>query len=106
MKTCLKILSLASIGICGSLTNAANVTQISRYATVENKPLAAQVNPLLTVQRIHFPKQVVTLGDAMTYWMQHSGFKLVNEGLLPPALKTLMSAPLPQVDRTLERRMI
>ena len=82
------------------------MTQISRYATVENKPLAAQVNPLLTVQRIHFPKQVVTLGDAMTYWMQHSGFKLVNEGLLPPALKTLMSAPLPQVDRTLERRMI
>ena len=101
MKTSLRIFSVASIGICGSLTNAANVTQISRYATVENKPLAAQVNPLLTVQRIHFPKQVVTVGDAMTYWMQHSGFKLASVDQLPSALKTLMLAPLPQVDRTL-----
>ena len=77
------------------------MTQINRYASVDNKPLLAQVNPLLTVQRIHFPKKVITVGDAVTYWIQHSGFKLANDSQLPPALKTLMTAPLPQVDRTL-----
>ena len=63
--------------------------------------MIAQVNPLLTVQRIHFPKTVVTVGEAMAYWIQYSGFKLENATALPQALKTLMAAPLPQVDRTL-----
>ena len=59
MSHTLKIITIISLGLCGSLTEAANVTQINRYATVINKPLAAQVNPLLTVQQIHFPEQVV-----------------------------------------------
>ncbi len=97
----LKIFSIASLSLCSLLTEAANMTQINRYASVENKPLLSQVNPLLTVQHIHFPKNVITVGDALTYWIQHSGFKLVDEAQLPSALKALMTAPLPQVDRTL-----
>ena len=97
----LKTITFVSLSICSLLTEAANVTQINRYASVENKPLLAQVNPLLTVQRVHFPKKVKTVGDALAYWMQHSGFTLANDSQLPPALKILMTAPLPQVDRTL-----
>ena len=101
MSHTLKIITIISLGLCGSLTEAANVTQINRYATVINKPLAAQVNPLLTVQQIHFPEQVHTVGDAVTFWMQYSGFKLANDTQLPSALKALMLQPLPQVDRNL-----
>ena len=92
---------MLTLGLCNHFTNAANITQINRYASVENKPLAAQANPLLTVQRLHFPQKIITIGDAIAYWMQHSGFKLANESQLPTALKILMTAPLPQVDRTL-----
>ena len=99
--TSLKIITFISLSVCSLLTEAANMTQINRYASVENKPLLAQVNPLLTVQRVHFPKKVITVGGAVAYWMQYSGFKLANDSQLPSALKTLMTAPLPQVDRTL-----
>ena len=80
---------------------AANITHINRYATVDNKPLASQINPLLTVQQVHFPKQVVTVGDALPYWIQYSGYKLAEGPQLPASLKTLMKQPLPQVDRNL-----
>ena len=98
--------SLYLIAVCLWVTSglseaAANLTQVNRYATVENKPLAAQVNPLLTVQQIHFPQRVLTVGDTLNYWIQYSGFKLANETQLPTAIKTLMTQPLPQVDRNL-----
>lgn len=80
---------------------AANVTQINRYATVENKPLVSQINPLLTVQQIHFPQQVRTVGEALTYWLQYSGFALADEERRSQALKDILQQPLPQVDRNL-----
>jgi len=81
--------------------SASNVTQINRYATVENKPMAAQINPLLTIQRIHFPKHITTVGEAITYWVQYSGYHLSTEAKRPNALKDVMHQPLPQVVRFL-----
>ena len=95
----IKIIMITSLALSGSFTQAANVTQINRYATVANKPLASQVNPLLTVQQMHFPQEVSTVGDALAYWLQYSGFKLADESRLLPVFKTLMTQPLPQVDR-------
>ena len=96
--------SAIAVGLLATSVNfahAANVTQMNRYATVENKPLTSQVNPLLTVQQVHFPQRVVTVGDALLYWIQYSGFKLADDVQLPSTLKTLMTQPLPQVDRNL-----
>lgn len=101
LNTSLKATFIVMLGLCSTFSKAANVTQINRYASVENKPLLAQVNPLLTVQHIHFPKEVVTVGDAVTYWLQYSGFKLEHESRQSTALKTIMAAPLPMIDRTL-----
>lgn len=84
-----------------TLVSAADITQINRYASVENKPLASQVNPLLTVQKIHFPQNITTAGDAINYWMQYSGFKLVHESAQSAALKAMLKQPLPQVQRNL-----
>ena len=98
MKT-IKTMVIAALALGGSFAQAANVTQINRYATVDNKPLASQVNPLLTVQQMHFPQEVSTVGDAIVYWLQYCGFKLDDDARLLPVFKILMQQPLPQVDR-------
>ncbi|HBI21190.1 MAG TPA: hypothetical protein DDY37_01145 [Legionella sp.] len=98
MKT-IQTIVITGLTLGGSFAQAANVTQINRYATVANQPLASQVNPLLTVQQMHFPQTVSNVGDAIVYWLQYSGFKLADESRLLPVFKVLMTQPLPQVDR-------
>lgn len=85
----------------GGAAYAANTTQVNRYATVENKPLTAQVNPLLTVQQIHFPQSIQTVGDALNYWIRFSGYSLVDEVNQSTAFKELKQQPLPQAVRNL-----
>lgn len=80
---------------------AADVTQINRYATVDNKPLASQINPLLSVQQIHFPLEIKTVGEAINWWLQYSGFSLVAQDKQPESLQMLMNQPLPQIHRNL-----
>lgn len=97
----LKLLMLTSLSLLGLSTHAANVTQINRYATVANKPLAAQVNPLLAVQHIHFPQKIKTVGEAIEWWLHYSGFVLANKEKQPASLQAVMHQPLPQIHRNL-----
>lgn len=97
----LKLLMLTSLSLLGLSSHAANVTQINRYATVANKPLAAQVNPLLAVQQIHFPQEIKTVGEAIEWWLHYSGFVLANKEKQPASLQTVMHQPLPQIHRYL-----
>ena len=104
MKTVNKLKTVISMVLfcCSTQTlNAANITQVNRYATVENKPLTSQINPLLTVQQIHFPQQIHTVGEALIHWMQYSGYALVDEQTQSQALKEILLQPLPQVVRNL-----
>ena len=96
-----KFLFAGSLMLVTGFAHAANVTQVGQYATVDNKPLAAQINPLMTVQQIHFPQNVKTVGEAMSYWLQYSGFALSQEAKDSAALSIVMSRPLPQVVRNL-----
>jgi type IV pili sensor histidine kinase/response regulator len=98
LKTATKIVFFC---LCAHAASAANVTQVNRYATVENKPLTSQINPLLTVQQIHFPQQIHTVGEALTHWIHYSGYALVDEKARSQALKDIMNQPLPQVVRNL-----
>ncbi|OJY51439.1 MAG: hypothetical protein BGO90_06945 [Legionella sp. 40-6] len=95
----LPMISVLSVLACSSL--AANVTQINRYATVANKPLAAQINPLLAVQQVHFPQEVQTIGQAIEWWLRFSGFSLISKEKQPESLHAVMRQALPQIDRTL-----
>ncbi|HAT2073483.1 TPA: hypothetical protein JBF42_02310 [Legionella pneumophila] len=95
----LPMISVLSVLACSSL--AANVTQINRYATVANKPLAAQINPLLAVQQVHFPQEVQTIGQAIEWWLRFSGFSLISKEKQPESLQAVMRQALPQIDRTL-----
>ena len=95
----LSMISVLSVVACSSI--AANVTQINRYATVANKPLAAQINPLLAVQQVHFPQEVQTIGQAIEWWLRLSGFSLISKEKQPESLHAVMRQALPQIDRTL-----
>ena len=101
MKILFKISAIALLSATACSVQAANVTQINRYATVDNKPLRAQVNPLQAVQQVHFPQSVQTVGQAMTYWLQYSGYSLVKMEKQPLSLQAVMQQRLPQVDRNL-----
>ncbi len=97
----LKSFSLITLASLAITCQAADVTPISRYASVANKPLAAQINPLQAVQQVHFPQQIQTIGEAIEHWLKYSGFHLAPEGKQSNNLKLILKQPLPQVDRTL-----
>lgn len=96
-------LTLAAMaGLLGSsISSAANLTQINRYATVENNALAAQINPLLAVQKVHFPQQVTTVHAALDHWLQYSGFQMAPITEQSTAVRETMLLPLPSVLRDL-----
>lgn len=97
----LKRFSLITLASLALTCQAADVTSISRYASVANKPLAAQINPLQAVQQVHFPQQIQTIGEAIEHWLKYSGFHLAPESKQSDNLKVILKQPLPQVDRTL-----
>ncbi|HHL3469388.1 TPA: hypothetical protein ACQ51W_000151 [Legionella pneumophila] len=94
--TIIGLLALSSLQI-----QAANITQVGRYATVNNQPLAAQINPLKTVQQIHFPSSVQTIGEAVEYWLRYSGYHLAPQDKQNESLKQIFQQPLPQITRNL-----
>lgn len=98
----MKLLTItACLGLITLPVMAAEVTQINRYATVTHKPLPAQVNPLKSVQQMHFPQEIKTVGEAVAYWIQHSGYHLAASEKQAEDLKQVLNASLPHVDRTL-----
>lgn len=97
----LNFLFLTALSLNALSSQAAHVTQINRYATVANKPLAAQINPLLAVQQVHFPQEVQTIGQAIEWWLRFSGFSLISKEKQPESLQAVMRQALPQIDRTL-----
>lgn len=92
---------LSGLALCSLQIQAANITQVSRYATVKNQPLAAQINPLKTVQQIHFPASIQNIGDAANYWLRYSGYHLAPKEKQSESLQQVFQQPLPQVSRNL-----
>lgn len=92
---------IASLALGSLSLHAANITQIGRYATVNNQPLAEQINPLKTVQQIHFPSSIHTIGNALDYWIRYSGYHLATKEKQSEALQQVFQQPLPQVSRNL-----
>ena len=97
----LKFLFFTTLSLSTLSVQAADITQVNRYATVANKPLAAQINPLLAIQQIHFPQEVQTIGQAVEWWLKFSGFSLVSKEKQSESLQTVMRQALPQIDRNL-----
>lgn len=97
----LKKTILFSLAIYALQIHAADITLVSRYATVNNQPLAAQINPLKTVQQIHFPASIQTIEEAVNYWLLYSGYHLAPKEKQSKSLQQIFQQPLPQVSRNL-----
>ncbi len=81
------------------VASAAQVTEVGRYQTMINEPTSEQINPLKTIQHVKFTPQIKTVGDAITYWIQASGYQLQDEKKLSVEIKNVLQKPLPVVDR-------
>lgn len=105
----MKLNTYKMILICGAFlgcnialaNNSDDISQVSRYMTVDNKPNKSQMDLLSQVVQIRFPQNIQTIGEATQYLLQFSGYSLVDASQMSTSLKTLLSKPLPVVDREL-----
>lgn len=72
---------------------------ISRYTTINTTPEVRQSNPLLTVVSFSFPPTVETVGQAINYTIQQTGYTLAEMSNLPESTKVMLTLPLPSVQR-------
>lgn len=78
-----------------------DVTQVSRYLTIENKVKPEQINPINQVIQVHFPQDVQTIGSAINYLLRFSGYSLVIDEKRNAGLRITLDKPLPIVNREL-----
>jgi type IV pili sensor histidine kinase/response regulator len=101
MKRRLFIVALLSIFLCETCLADNNLTQVSRYLTVSNKPKLSQTNLLSQLIQVRFTRNVQSVGDAMNYLLKFSGYSLIAESQMSPEMKSTLQKPLPIVDREL-----
>lgn len=84
-------------------TNCAMAEQgkhmLSRYTSINTAPSRDQSNPLLTVVSFAFPPSVKTVGQAINYTLEQTGYSLVDASDMPEQAKIMMTLPLPNVQR-------
>ena len=93
--------ALVLVALTSVSTAFAEEIQVGRYATVRAVPTLAQVNLLSAPVRVQFPESVVTVGQAVEYLLQSSGYRLAPEAVAEPFRAVLLVLPLPEPHRTL-----
>ena len=79
----------------------AEEVQVGRYTTVPAVPTLAQVNLLSAQITVRFPDSVVTVGQAVDYLLQPSGYRLAPVATADPSRASLLGLPLPGPHRAL-----
>ncbi|MDN3519065.1 FimV/HubP family polar landmark protein [Aquisalimonas lutea] len=80
---------------------AADGVRVGRYQTVAAEPTPAQANPLQVQVDLTFPPYVERVGDAVIHLLDRSGYRLQDPGNADPAMRLLLTRPLPAVHRDL-----
>lgn len=75
--------------------------QVGRYSTLKETATPAQINPLLAIVQVKFPTTVQSVSDAINYLLRYTGYTLVDVTARSKPLQTVLSKPLPYMDRTL-----
>ena len=81
--------------------NIKGLIQTDRYSAVVPEPTTGQEVPLLTLVTIKYPRQVNTVGQAISYTLKRSGYRLASQHAHDPNMKVLIKFPLPEVHRQL-----
>ena len=99
---------IAAIAICvagiGSVASAnlqAKDIQVGRYSLFAATPTEAQADLLATTMTVRFPGRIQTVGEAVRYLLQRSGYRLAAAESIAPDTLALFALPLPAVHRSL-----
>ena len=75
--------------------------QVGRYQTVMLQPTVEQLDLLSSMVELELPEQINTVGQAITYLLDGSGYRLLSAKLAEPYRVFLFGFPLPKVQRQL-----
>ena len=73
----------------------ASEVQVGRYSTLRALPTAAQADLLSTTITVRFPERIQTLGEAVRYLLQRSGYRLAEHHAVNSVTTDLLELPLP-----------
>ena len=79
----------------------ASEVQVGRYSALRAMPTAAQADLLSTVITVRFPGRIQTVGEAVHYLLQRSGYRLAEHHTTNSVTADLLALPLPAVHRNL-----
>lgn len=93
----------AVMGACVAISPPlhASEVQVGRYSALRAMPTVAQADLLSTTITVRFPERIQTLGEAVHYLLQRSGYRLADQHTANPATADLMALSLPAVHRNL-----
>ena len=79
----------------------ASEVQVGRYSVLRALPTVAQADLLSTTITVRFPERIQTVGEAVRYLLQRSGYRLADDHVANSATVKLLGLPLPAVHRNL-----
>ena len=79
----------------------ASEVQVGRYSMFTATPTVAQKDILATALTVLFPERIQTVGEAIRYLLQRSGYRLASAEAIGPDTVSLFALPLPAVHRSL-----
>jgi len=90
-------------GLCAvaSVNLQANDLQVGRYSLITATPTQAQAALLAATMTVRFPERIQTVGEAVPYLLQRSGYRLATTESIGPDTVALFALPLPAVHRNL-----
>jgi type IV pili sensor histidine kinase/response regulator len=93
-----RVMALAIFTSITPQLNAAEV-QVGRYSSLPAMPTVAQADLLATTITVSFPARIQTVGEAVNYLLQRSGYRMADA--VAPETMQLLELPLPAVHRSL-----
>lgn len=79
----------------------ASEVQVGRYSALRALPTVAQADLLSTTITARFPERIQTVGEAVRYLLQRSGYRLADHHVANSVTADLPGLPLPTVHRNL-----
>ena len=97
------VTAICIAGICtvACLSVHASDIQSGRYSTYSAAPTQAQVNLLEAIVAVQLPARIQTIGEAVRYLLQRSGYRLAATESTAPETLALFALTLPAVHRHL-----
>ena len=96
------VASKAVIAAEQPVTPSKNVTQVDRYSVVATGPTAGQRDLLAVTAVISIPNDIDSLGDALRWILQDSGYRLAANPVMTEEVRIMLELPLPAVHRRFE----